>query len=140
MYIPGTHSSQLDHTQPPEWTIGPNRIANHEPWRHVNLMSAWSSLLLTLSRRISAQAPSEARDGSRVHRRTTSHDIDTTIGIVVGVLLGVFLIASCAFLYRYRGSIRVKKRKRHHRHHKSSSSKSSKASDGGEPAAPPAPE
>lgn len=72
---------------------------------------------------------------SRLQPRTTAHQLDTTIGIVVGVLLGVFVIASIAFLYIYRGSIRLKKRKRRHRHHRSSSSRGSKESDSGRSAA-----
>ncbi|KAH8668477.1 hypothetical protein BX600DRAFT_510573 [Xylariales sp. PMI_506] len=76
---------------------------------------------------------------SLLQKRMTQQQMDTTIGIVVGVLVGVFILASCGFLYVYRTSVRFRKqgRRKSHRHshgHKSSSSKSSKSSkssDGG---------
>lgn len=81
-----------------------------------------------------------SQSSNRLVRRTSVQDTNVTIGIVVGVLLAVFLAAAFAFMWIYRGSIRLAK-KRKHRHRKSHSSKSSKASsDGGPPpAAAPAP-
>jgi hypothetical protein len=65
-------------------------------------------------------------------------DTNITIGIILGVVLGAFLIGVCAFCYTYRFSIRFTNRRRKHR--KSSSSKSSKSSsDGGPPPPPPPP-
>jgi hypothetical protein len=79
-------------------------------------------------------------------RRQFSDNADdnknTQIGIAVGVVLGLFLIAACVFLYKYRGSIRCSSRKKRHGRHKSGSSRgsrssrssrSSKASYGGQP-------
>ena len=46
-----------------------------------------------------------------VHKRAyTMHDQNTTIGAVVGVLLALFLAGAIYFVYRYRGSIRVRRR------------------------------
>lgn len=67
-------------------------------------------------------------------RQTPLEETNMRTGIIVGVVLGVFLVATCAFLFVYRNSF---KRKKRHRRHKSSSSKSSKSSDGGAPPPPP---
>ncbi|KAK9777742.1 hypothetical protein AB5N19_04453 [Seiridium cardinale] len=139
MYIPQVRSLQPDHVQPPQWTIGPGRNVSYGSLRQVNFRNSWAYLVHELGQRSSILATRNAAHGPRPQKRTTSHDVDTTIGVVVGVLLAVFIIASCLFLYYYRGSIRVKKRRRQRHHRKSSSSKSSKASDGGGSAPAPAP-
>ncbi len=56
-----------------------------------------------------------------------SDNTNVTIGAVVGVVLGVFLIGIFAFLYTYRNSVRFSSKKKHKRR-KSAGSKSSKAS------------
>lgn len=134
MYIPQPHSLQTDPFQVPEGTSRPNRIVDHDPSSNI-----WPTVLQSIGQRVSNSALPVTDNASRLWRRTTSTDINTTIGIIVGVLLGVFLIASCTFLYIYRRSIRVKKRRRQRHHRKSSSSKGSKASDSGGSAAPPPP-
>ncbi|KAG6026831.1 hypothetical protein E4U19_002398 [Claviceps sp. Clav32 group G5] len=64
-------------------------------------------------------------------------DTNTQVSIAVGIVLGVFLIASGTFLYVYRSSIRC--RRRRHRHHPAGkSSRSSSNSAGSAQAAPPA--
>ncbi|KAI3401807.1 hypothetical protein diail_8185 [Diaporthe ilicicola] len=75
-------------------------------------------------------------------KRDATSSTNTTIGIVVGVLLGVFITASILFLYRYRYTVRFhrsrrRRRHRHHQHHSSKSSKTSRSSEGA--AAPPPP-
>lgn len=72
----------------------------------------------------------------RLHRRESAQQNAAMIGAVVGVLLSVFIIGSCAFLYYYRDSIRHAQQKRIRRRRKSRGSKSSKGSKGVEP--PPA--
>lgn len=66
---------------------------------------------------------------------------NTKIGIAVGVLLGVFLLATLAFLWTYRFSVRcsTKRHKSAIRKSSQSSSKSSKAAsdNGGDAPAPP---
>ncbi|KAK8076656.1 7 transmembrane receptor (rhodopsin family) domain-containing protein [Apiospora phragmitis] len=68
---------------------------------------------------------------SDLRKRTTSQDLDVTIGIVVGVLLGIFLLGTLAFCYVYRNSIRFKRKRkfqRQQRRHKSGGSRGSKNS------------
>jgi hypothetical protein len=80
---------------------------------------------------------------SDLKRDATAQSMDLTIGIVVGVLLGVFFLGLFGFLYVYRKSVKFASKK--HRRRKSGtgsskSSKSSKSSDGGgAPPPPPAP-
>ena len=72
-----------------------------------------------------------------VAKRDTVQSLNTTIGAVVGVILGVFIIGLLAFCWWYRFSIRFTYRKKRHR--KGSKSGSSKSSDGGAPPPPPPP-
>lgn len=134
MYIPHPpQTSQTDHAR---------LLRPRDHGRIVNLDSSrihWPNAIHDLCQKVSCPAAPLTAGVSQLWKRTTSGEIDTTIGIVVGVLLGVFLIATCAFLYIYRGSIRTKKRKRRGHHRKTSSSKGSKSSDSGGSAAPPAP-
>ncbi|ETS83882.1 hypothetical protein PFICI_05758 [Pestalotiopsis fici W106-1] len=119
-----------------------NQVTSHANPQQSDSNETWQLIQHELGRLLHAWTASILDSGSGLRKRTTAHQLDTTIGIVVGVLLGVFVLASIAFLYIYRGSIRIKKRKRHHRHRKSSGSRGSKASDSGASAsaaaAPPA--
>ncbi|KAI1333529.1 hypothetical protein F5Y15DRAFT_421729 [Xylariaceae sp. FL0016] len=65
--------------------------------------------------------------GATLRKRDAVSQMNTTIGVVVGVLLAVFLLAVAWFLYVYRKSIRFTPRKKR-RHRKSSGSKSSQSS------------
>ncbi|KAI0127353.1 hypothetical protein BJ170DRAFT_369806 [Xylariales sp. AK1849] len=144
MYIPQAHNLHSDPDQAREWGHGtdrgllyrpdPDDPANARPeptcFTVLQLVAQWTTTLAT-------RVPST---GSSLQKRTTVQDTDTTIGIIVGVVLGVFLVATFAFLYIYRNSLRFTPRKRHHRKSAGSkSSKSSKSSDGGGSAAAPPP-
>ncbi|KAK7961095.1 hypothetical protein PG988_012309 [Apiospora saccharicola] len=66
-----------------------------------------------------------------LRKRTSAQDLDVTISVVVGVLLGVFLLGTLAFCYVYRNSIRLKRKKkfqRQQRRHRSGGSHGSKSS------------
>ena len=88
------------------------------------------------------------RDG-RLHRLLTRQFSDNPVenvnirtGVIVGIVLGVFLIGLIFFFYWYRRTIRFsyRKRRRHGRKpgsRSSKSSKSSKSSDGGGAPEPP---
>ncbi|KAK8007765.1 inorganic pyrophosphatase [Apiospora arundinis] len=67
---------------------------------------------------------------SSLRKRTTSQDLDVTIGVVVGVLVGVFVLGTLAFCIMYRNSIRFKRKKkfRSHHRHKSGGSRGSRGS------------
>ncbi|KAH9899098.1 hypothetical protein F4778DRAFT_185814 [Xylariomycetidae sp. FL2044] len=102
-------------------------------WRHIiahhDRVVTSNSILVTIQQFFSRHVYSLGSSTDRlpsVGKRTPVEEMNTTIGIVVGVLLSVFVIAIIAFLYVYRESIRFKKgRRRRRHHHKSSSSKSS---------------
>lgn len=73
-----------------------------------------------------------------LRRRGATASNNSTIVIVVGVLVGMFVLVSAAFLYRYRYSVRFhKRRRRRHRHH---SSRGSKTSSEGAAQPPPPPQ
>ena len=83
---------------------------------------------------------------SNIFRRTVvkrSSESDLTIGIVVGVLVGVFVLAICAFLWYYGRSVKFaysrKQLRQARRKSTGGSSKSSKSSVGGAPPPPPPP-
>ncbi|KAI1328419.1 hypothetical protein F5Y16DRAFT_154542 [Xylariaceae sp. FL0255] len=66
-------------------------------------------------------------------KRGGGSSVSTTIGVVVGILLTVFVIGIGGFLYVYHKSIRVRYRRRrrrshHSHHHHKTGSKSSKSS------------
>ena len=75
-------------------------------------------------------------DDGPLPKRDTVQSLNTTIGVVVGVILGVFIIGLLAFCWWYRFSIRFTYRKKRHR---KGSKASSKSSDGGAPPPPPPP-
>lgn len=71
-----------------------------------------------------------------------SRDTDIKIGIIVAIVLTAFIAGIAFFLYRYRGSIRCTRRRkhRHGRRRKSTgSSKSGRSAAGEEPPPPPPP-
>ncbi|KAI2470505.1 hypothetical protein F4781DRAFT_175137 [Annulohypoxylon bovei var. microspora] len=65
---------------------------------------------------------------TRLRKRSGANSVNTTIGVVVGILLAVFLLGFFGFLYFYGRSLRFKRRKHHRR--KSAGSKNSKNSEG----------
>lgn len=150
MYIPQAHRLRPDSLYAPERTLPTGRelldrlLGGHSISAGPDA-TAWSSvslfqLITWITAPFGIDTPSTRDTGSR--KRATTEETDTTIGIVVGVVLGVFLVATIAFLYVYRNSIRLGgRRRRRHRKSGSKSSKSSKSSDGGggAPAAPAAP-
>jgi hypothetical protein len=76
--------------------------------------------------------------GERLFKRQFSEDgtenANIRTGVIIGVVLGLALIALCVFCFFYGTSIRFRRKKKHHHHrYKSSSSKSSKSSDGPPP-------
>lgn len=70
---------------------------------------------------------------------TPLQNTNLTIGIVVGVVLALFFIGLGVFLWFFRNSIRLSKRKKNRRRRKSSGSKSSKSSGGSRDGPPPPP-
>lgn len=89
-------------------------------------------------RRILTPATHQATTGE-LRRRNSVTDTNITVGVIVGVLLGLFLIGCFTFLWIYRNSIVFSRHRRRQRRKSASSSKaSSKASDSGAPPPPPA--
>jgi hypothetical protein len=70
-------------------------------------------------------------------KRDTVQSTNTTIGVVVGVLLAVFFVGAIYFCIRYRTSIRLSKKKKPRHRRSGGSSKGSNASQASD--APPAP-
>lgn len=95
-------------------------------------MTSWAKSASSLSHDGTHPEPSSATGPSvLLRKRTSSQDLDVTIGVVVGVLLGVFLLGTLAFCYVYRNSIRLKRKKkfqRQQRRHRSGGSHGSKSS------------
>lgn len=95
---------------------------------------------------VSIDASSQGRSwqGTGIAKRQISgsplEKTNIRIGIAVGVVLGVFLVATCAFLWTYRFSIRCSRKRRRPNKQKSSSSRSSKAASDHGVDAPPAAE
>lgn len=160
MYIPQPQALHHRPLPPPEWAAGPglrellqSRLGNGGPYARAATSSSSSTATMTardssqqlwdLARRSAASVGRAMRAHAAPARRSASQNLDATIGIIVGVLLGVFLIGSFVFLYFYGESLRRRSERRRHRGRASSSkasSKSSKASDsgGGAASAPPA--
>ncbi|KAI1773634.1 hypothetical protein F4818DRAFT_96572 [Hypoxylon cercidicola] len=139
MYIPQTNHLHPDFALAPTAGVGSGLTSAHELTRHrtspfsiesISFLARW-----TLGRGLSVCSTALDR-ASGLRKRTSAASVNTTIGVVVGVLLAVFLVGAFAFLYFYGRSIRVTRKK--HRRRKSSGSKGSKNSDGagGEPPAP----
>ncbi|CRK12971.1 hypothetical protein BN1723_009881 [Verticillium longisporum] len=98
---------------------------------------SWAALMQHL-----ATVPAEALKRRQVSISANNDNTNRTVGIVLGVLLGVFVIGVCIFLYVYRDALRKARhrRRRRRRHHRRPGSKSSKSSsEGAPPPSPPAP-
>ncbi|KAI1759174.1 hypothetical protein GGR53DRAFT_167229 [Hypoxylon sp. FL1150] len=142
MYIPQTNRLLSDFALAPTAGVGDvlttsaYELARYHTF-HFSVESVSSLARWTFGRSLSAC--STALDhASSLRKRTSANSVNTTIGVVVGVLLAVFLVGFFSFLYFYGRSIRVVRRK--HRRRKSSGSKGSKNSDGAAGGGPPAPE
>ena len=146
MYLPVPGVPRALHAASPDrWVPDPANAEPHLLHRRAIPVSGSRpntlSLFTDLGRALSRLSFANEQPSTGLFRRTSVKDTNVTIGIVVGVLLAVFLAAAFAFMWIYRGSIKLARRRRRH-HRKSGSSKSSKASsDGGgaPPAPPPAP-
>ncbi|KAI4868427.1 hypothetical protein F4820DRAFT_125237 [Hypoxylon rubiginosum] len=139
MYIPQANYPDPDFALAPTAGVGRGPTSARELTRYhtfpfsiesVSFLARW-----TFNRGLDACSTALDR-ASSLRKRTSANSVNTTIGVVVGVLLAVFLVGAFAFLYFYGRSIRVTRKR--HRRRKSSGSKGSKNSDGagGEPPAP----
>ncbi|KAI6087234.1 hypothetical protein F4821DRAFT_116260 [Hypoxylon rubiginosum] len=141
MYIPQTSHLLSDFAPAPTAGVGGTLTSAYELTRYRNFHFSVESVSFlarwTFDRGLNAC--STALDhASNLRKRSSADSVNTTIGVVVGVLLAVFLVGFFAFLYFYGRSIRVVRRK--HRRRKSSGSKGSKNSEGAAGGEPPAPE
>ncbi|KAI1444960.1 hypothetical protein F5Y02DRAFT_418516 [Annulohypoxylon stygium] len=139
MYIPQTNHPNPDSSLAPATRLGvelpsAQQFATyHNPPFHLESVSLTARRLYTRS----LAALSTTFDHvTRLGKRAGGNSVNTTIGVVVGILLAVFLLGFFGFIYFYGRSLRAKRRK--HRRRKSSASKASKNSEGAAAAAPPA--
>lgn len=100
--------------------------------------SALSQLAAGLRRVFFASVSSDGPAGGGDLRRRDNNDSNLTVGIIVGVVLGLFLVGCFAFIWFYRKSIKISQKK-HKKRKKSGSSKSSKSSGDSPPGSPAAP-
>ncbi|KAI8626046.1 hypothetical protein F5Y19DRAFT_230916 [Xylariaceae sp. FL1651] len=150
MYIPQIHRSHIAFPGPRSEVTGAEQQASFVPFITTypnnsildRIRHLFTRGLEALSSTLSPPPPSSSNafissTNSSLSKRDGADSVNTTIGVVVGVLLTVFLIGAGYFLYAYRKSVRVRFRKRRHsrrhRHRKvvSGSSKSSRSSAGG---------
>ncbi|KAI1373028.1 hypothetical protein F4677DRAFT_235158 [Hypoxylon crocopeplum] len=129
MYIPQTNHLRPDSSPASAARLGVDLIPAHE----LNIYHSSSFPVESIScwaRRVFGRSLGAlpALNHTPSLRKRAADNVNTTIGVVVGILLAVFLVGAFAFLYVYRRSIRFKKRR--HRRRKSSGSKGSKNSDG----------
>ena len=92
----------------------------------------------------SSSAPSAGRlllDGRALFLRQFSdnpvQNVNVRTGVIVGVILGIFLICVVAFCCIFHKSVRFSSRKKRRHRRKSGSSKSSKSSKGSKDGGPP---
>lgn len=142
MYIPQTQNPSPDLESSPARGFGAGPGSLHHFVGGTDLShvteSPWLLVQQLVLRVLNAFAATDARRQATIRKRSPESDV--TIGIVVGVLLGIFLVATCGFLWVYRFSVRFTSRRHHKRKSSSSkSSKSSKSSDGGGGPPPPPP-
>ncbi|KAI1134863.1 hypothetical protein F5Y05DRAFT_193437 [Hypoxylon sp. FL0543] len=139
MYIPQTNHPNPDSSLAPATGVGEGLTSAHELVTDHNLPSAIESISIVLGRLVtrSLNTFSTTLDRSTRLGKRSGSSVNTTIGVVVGILLAAFVIGFFTFIYFYGRSIRFAKRRRHRR--KSSGSKGSKNSEaapaGGEPPA-----
>lgn len=128
MYIPQTNHphSNPDSSLAPATRLGAGFQSAHELPSPVEPILSSARKLYYLGFNAFSNTLDHA---SSLRKRAGADNVNTTIGVVVGVLLAAFLVGAFAFLYFYGKSIRFTKRKRHRR--KSSGSKGSKNSEGG---------
>ncbi|KAI1465103.1 uncharacterized protein F4812DRAFT_461948 [Daldinia caldariorum] len=138
MYIPQTNSLHPDSPLASASRLEFDLKSVYEFIRHRNLPlpnSASSGAHRILTRTFGA-LPAAYEHASSLRKRSGA-SVNTTIGVVVGILLAVFLIGFFTFVYFYGKSARFSRKRRHRR--KSSGSKNSKNSEGaaggGEPPA-----
>ncbi|KAH6670358.1 hypothetical protein F5X68DRAFT_215830 [Plectosphaerella plurivora] len=90
------------------------------------------SILASLWRSISSAASLSTDSISHLRARDNPASsvgrTNTIVGIVLGIVLGLFVVGVCAFVYNYRDSLRRIRKKHRHKRHRSTSSKSSKSS------------
>ncbi|KAK8017276.1 hypothetical protein PG991_008352 [Apiospora marii] len=126
-----TADTKWKHPSQPNQHDGKRLLSQVWEWAALHITS-WTKSASTLWHDGSHNEPSSATGPSvLLRKRTTSQDLDVTIGVVVGVLLGVFLLGTLAFCYVYRDSIRLKRKKkfqRQQRRHRSGGSHGSKSS------------
>ncbi|KAK7918057.1 hypothetical protein PG985_009931 [Apiospora marii] len=126
-----TSDTRWNHPSPFNQHDGKRLLSQAWEWaaRHI---TGWTKSASSLWRDGRHNEPSSPTGPSiLLRKRTTSQDLDVTIGVVVGVLLGVFLLGTLAFCYVYRNSIRLKRKKkfqRSQRRHRSGGSHGSKSS------------
>ncbi|KAH7361472.1 hypothetical protein B0T11DRAFT_279014 [Plectosphaerella cucumerina] len=113
------------------WPAGP-QISSHQGCidETTSCTPAVPSGLAWLWRSISSTTAvlhnSESYLKSRQTPASSVGSTNTIVGVVLGVVLGLFVLGVCVFLYTYRDSLR--RIRRRHRRHRSTSSKSSKSS------------
>lgn len=122
--------------------LPPFRDARCSPPRHTWLSTLTESitrLFFTTTTSSSSSEPKSQGPDLRKRGDTPLQSTNVTIGVIVGVLLGIFILGTLFFCARYRRSMRFsdnnKKKRRQSR--SEGSSKSSKASSTGSSAAPP---
>ncbi|KAK8108521.1 hypothetical protein PG984_014322 [Apiospora sp. TS-2023a] len=128
------HNTQ-DTTADTRWKH-PSQSSKHDGKRVLSQVWEWAARQITSwTKSASSLSHNEASSATGppvlLRKRTSAQDLDVTIGVVVGVLLGVFLLGTLAFCYVYRNSIRLKRKKkfqRQQRRHRSGGSHGSKSS------------
>ncbi|KAI1456696.1 hypothetical protein F4805DRAFT_217081 [Annulohypoxylon moriforme] len=137
MYLPQTNHPNSDSSLAPATRLGVGLPAsrefatNHNPPFPTESVSHTARRLF--ARSLGALSTTLERI-TRLRKRAGENSVNTTIGVVVGILLAVFLLGFFGFFYFYGRSLRAKRRK--HRRRKSAGSKNSKEAPGA--AAPPA--
>ncbi|KAI2609186.1 hypothetical protein GGR54DRAFT_387989 [Hypoxylon sp. NC1633] len=132
MYIPTTNYPSRIFPLAQATSLGADQATAHGITNYGNSRLSVESISCSahqlFSRSLSALSTALDHTSSLVRKRASGDNVNTTIGVVVGILLAAFLIGLFAFLHVYRKSIRFTKKRRHRR--KSSGSKGSKNSEG----------
>ncbi|KAI0880772.1 uncharacterized protein GGS22DRAFT_79998 [Annulohypoxylon maeteangense] len=139
MYIPQTNHPNPDSSLAPATRLGVGLPSAQEFATHHNSpfpVESVSNTAHQLFTRSLGALSTTLEHLTRLRKRAGSNSVNTTIGVVVGILLAVFLLGFFGFFYFYGRSLRAKQRK--HRRRKSAASKNSKNSESAGAAAPPA--